>query len=611
MMERYPIKTDSTRKKLKRIFMFPSVVCRAFAAWLTFAAIVLIVKGEGFWTLSYAQDVPLWMLAVGAVILFSLFSVAAFFVSCYPFDTWLLLVSATVCVTFWIYHYGAENFLFLLAVALGYGMLVCYVVDENISLYDRRSIHPKVAFGIAIGLGVLCATVISVIGCLRYVTYSTPNYDFGLFCNMFYNMSESGLPMVTCERDALLSHFAVHISPVYYLLLPLYMIAPSPITLQIAQAVVVASGVIPTVLLARHFKLSGGLTVVVAALYALYPAITKGCGFDLHENCFLVVFLLFLFYFYETRKTIPMYVFAVLVLSVKEDAAIYLLFFAIYLLLSERKWIHGTVIAAMAVGYFLLCGYLLETYGEGMMVERFDNLIYHKDDGLLGAIKTLLTNPAMFFGEIFDTNDGSWDKIVYVIKMLLPLGIIPLCVKRPSRWLLCAPLLINLLTNYLYQYDIGFQYHFGITAFLMYALLKNLSEMNVFAYRKLLAIAVAVSYCFYLSVSFPVIGMYSTHWKNTHAQCEQMTEFLEREIPDDASVSASTFLIAHLYEREEIYEVHYHDNKPDVDYVVLDMRYLENEEYWLAYEAMGYTVKSQLGDVIVVLQRGESLPPAE
>ena len=89
---------------------------------------------------------------------------------------------------------------------------------------------------------VTACTVISVIGCLRYKTFSTPNYDFGLFCNMFHNMKETGLPLVTSERDRLLSHFAVHISPIYYLLLPFYWIFPSPLTLQIGQAVALMLG---------------------------------------------------------------------------------------------------------------------------------------------------------------------------------------------------------------------------------------------------------------------------------------------------------------------------------------------------------------------------------
>lgn len=42
--------------------------------------------------------------------------------------------------------------------------------------------------------------------------------------------------MTTCERDRVLSHFAVHVSPIYYLFLPFYALFPSPVTLEVLQA---------------------------------------------------------------------------------------------------------------------------------------------------------------------------------------------------------------------------------------------------------------------------------------------------------------------------------------------------------------------------------------
>ncbi len=56
----------------------------------------------------------------------------------------------------------------------------------------------------------------------RIFTFSTPTYDFGIFSQMFYYMKETGMPLTTVERDGLLSHFNVHMSPIYYLLLPFY-----------------------------------------------------------------------------------------------------------------------------------------------------------------------------------------------------------------------------------------------------------------------------------------------------------------------------------------------------------------------------------------------------
>lgn len=48
--------------------------------------------------------------------------------------------------------------------------------------------------------------------------------------------------MTTCERDRVLSHFAVHVSPIYYLFLPFYALFPLPVTLEVLQALLLASG---------------------------------------------------------------------------------------------------------------------------------------------------------------------------------------------------------------------------------------------------------------------------------------------------------------------------------------------------------------------------------
>ena len=299
-----------------------------------------------------------------------------------------------------------------------------------------------------------------------------------------------------------------------------------------------------------------------------------------------------------------MYVCALLVLSVKEDAAVYLLFFALFLLISERKHLHGGILAALSIGYFLLCGYLLETTGTGMMSNRYDNLIYNTDDGLMGAIKTILVNPGYVLTQLFADKDLRWDKVMYVIYMLLPLGMLPFVTKKPSRWLLVAPMLINLLTMYPYQPRIGFQYHFGIAAFLIYAMLKNLPEISSTEVRRtLLSVAAAACLCTYLVTVQPLVQGPITAWRNKKGEFEKMEAFLEETVPDDASVAASTYLLPHLADRDEIYEVHYHKNKPDIEYVVLDARYTSHEKFYEEYLEHGYTVVAELENCILVLKQ--------
>ena len=592
-------------QRLKSAFSFERTACRLILSWCCFVFTTLDDKGA-FANLSWMQDIKLAEVALFILGFFLAFSFAAVLIKEIHTDALFLLFSSTACITYWCVNAPTTNRdWFLLAAILAYSLFLIYCIRALANVWDYVKMHTSVAITLSALAGFACFGVIALMGCLRYKTFASPNFDFGIWCNMFHNMKETGLAMVTCERDTLLSHFAVHISPVYYLLLPLYCIFPSPITLQIGQAAVLAAGVIPVYLLARHFKLSNQHTVLCTMLYAFFSVITTGCSFDLHENCFLPLFLLFTFYFYEIKKPIPMYVCAILVLSVKEDAAVYLLFFALFLLISEKKFLHGSVLAAMAIGYFLLCGYILETTGTGMMSDRYGNLVFNSDDGLVGAVKTVLLNPGYILTQLFATKESTWEKVMYVIYMILPLGMLPFVSKKPSRWLLVAPILINLLTMYAYQPRIGFQYHFGIAAFLIYAMLKNLPEIESQNVRRtLLSVAAAACLCSYLVVALPLVSPRIKTWQENKENFEKMEAFLEETVPDDASVAASTFLVPHLADRDEIYEVYYHQNKPDIEYVVLDARYTADyEKFYTAYTNLGYTVVAELENRIVVLKQ--------
>ena len=591
------------KKNFLNAFSLERSACRLIAAWCCFVTTTLGEK-NAYLKLEWLQNTELTQVFASALGFFCLFSLVAILVGEINTDALVLLLSSTACIVYWGFFPPATNRdWFLLASIAVYALFLVYCIRALENVWNYVKMHTPVAIVLSSLVGIVCFGGIALLGCLRYTNFASPNFDFGIWCNMFHNMKETGLAMVTCERDMLLSHFAVHISPVYYLILPFYCIFPSPLTLQIAQAVVLAAGVIPVFLLARHFKLSNQQTVLATALYAFLPVITTGCSYDLHENCFLPLFLLFTFYFYEIKKPIPMYVCAALVLSVKEDAAIYLLFFALFLLISERKYLHGSILAVLSIGYFLLCGHLLKTTGTGMMTNRFDNLILNSEDGLAGAVKTILVNPGYVLTQLFTHENATWEKVMYFIYMLLPLGMLPFATKKPSRWLLVAPMLINLLTMYVYQSNIGFQYHFGIAAFLVYAMLKNLPETSPDVRRTLLSIAAAACLCSYLIVVIPTISPRIKTWKTDKDRFAQMETFLDEAIPEDASVAASTFLLPHIADRDEIYEVRYHKNKPDIEYVVLDTRFSDYETFYNAYIKQGYTVFAALDTRILVLKQ--------
>ncbi len=595
-------------KRLKRCFERDRVICRLLAAWCCFILWSLLGTGDAFAQLRFMQESgTLATMGIAVGVGFFLLSLLSLLSCRFHSDAWVMLGAAAGCVAMWLYGYNghSDDLLFTLAVLAVFSLFVIYFVHQERELWSRVHFHRGGLLLVTLLCGIVSGGVIALITCLRYLTFSAPNFDFGLFVNMFHHMKETGLPTVTSERDMLLSHFAVHLSPIYYLLLPAYWLFPTPLTLQIGQAVFLAAGVIPTVLLARHFGLSARATALAAALYSFYPAISTGCFYDIHENCFLPFFLLFTFYFFEKERPVPMFLCALCVLAVKEDAAVYLMVFALYILLSRRRYGYGISLAVLSAAYFAFACYWLRTYGLGTMNYRYENLILTEEDGLLGVLKTALLNPGFLLTQLFTDKDGTWDKVAYLLQMLLPLGFLPFCTKKASRWLLCAPLLINLLTYYVYQYDLGFQYHFGIAAFLVYAALQNLAELKLPTRHSLLALSAAACFCLYLTTVCPTLGTYVQRYEQNRETYAQMEEILDT-IPEDATVCASTFLLPHLAERDVIYETYYHDvnaeGRERVDYVVLDARYASAQQQMQKFRQAGYTVTREYEGLIIIME---------
>lgn len=440
----------------------------------------------------------------------------------------------------------------------------------------RGRFAPVLIFGIAVSC--LFGGVVAAIGVMRYLGYSAPNFDFGIFCQMFENMAKTGAPVTTVERDGSLSHFAVHTSPILYLLLPFYFVFRTPITLAVGQAVILYSGVIPLLFIARRRGLSNPFLVLLSLCYAAYPAIGTGCFYDFHENCFLLPLLLWTFWFSECRRPIPFFLFAALTLAVKEDAFVYLVIFAVWLLVGEKRWKTALPLIVLSLGYFLLVSHLMKANGEGVMNWRYSNLVPKGEEGLFSVVLTVFTNPGYVLTQIFSTTARNADKFKYVAALILPLAGLPCVTRRPSRWLLLSPLLLNLLTMYVYQPNINFQYSFGIIAFLFFAATLNLADLTrarPFAVGSILFSAAACVLAFSILV-FPMIGANADHieaWKGKH---DTITAKLN-EIPKDASVAASTFFVPHLVGHTELYETNYHTQsgliKTDCDYYCFDIRY--------------------------------------
>lgn len=424
------------------------------------------------------------------------------------------------------------------------------------------------------GAAILMTAAVSFGTVIRMYTFNNSTFDFGLFAQMYEYMATDFTQNSTLERNELLSHFAVHFSPIYYLLLPFYMIFRNPQSLLVMQAAVCFSGAFPLLLLCRRWKYSGGVTLALCGLFLCYPAFTGACFYDFHENCFLTPVILWLLYFLESDKGSGTAVFALLLLCVKEDAGLYLIFIALYALFNKKisKRVSIPLLVMGVLGFIAVTAFI-DAFGEGIKVSRYNIYLTSGQDSLASVVKNVIKNPAFFFSKLF-----SAEKVLFLLQMLLPLLFIPLRSRRISEWFLIAPfILINLATDYKYQYDIDFQYVFGTGAMLVFLAAKNMRYSRQ-KLKTALAAFMAAAVCL-VGNAIPRYHYADTYYCNRERY--EAAEELLRKIPRDKIIYASTFLTPHLYDCKEVYmypPIYNKDNWTDAEYILIDTRYFNKEE---------------------------------
>ncbi len=396
--------------------------------------------------------------------------------------------------------------------------------------------------------------------------------------------------MTTLERDGLLSHFSVHVSPVFYVLLPFYTLAPTPATLQVLQAAVLTSAAIPLWKLGKYHGLSSANCVLLISLLFLYPTYAGGTSYDIHENCFLTPLILWLFYGLDCRRGILTISTALLTLMVKEDAAVYVAVIGLWMVLKTlihlphkpksssdplniaAAWdlFFGILLLALSLIWFFCVTQYLAQVGDGVMTYRYKNFLYDGSSSLFTVIKTVFLQPMKALYECVDP-----EKLSFIGLTMLPLLGLPLLTRRYERYLLLIPyVLVNLMSDYTYQHSIFFQYTFGSTAFLLYLTMVNLADFPKERQRTIPLAAALISslLCFGATV-VPKAVVPPVDAIRYYQDYQEIRDTLE-EIPEDATVTATTFFTTWLSEREILYDVDYcsQEHLLASEYIVLDLR---------------------------------------
>jgi uncharacterized membrane protein len=262
---------------------------------------------------------------------------------------------------------------------------------------------------------------------LRFTRYGINSADFGIYAHSFWNAWQ-GHGLFNSPEG--LDHLSSHASPGLYLLVPLYALAPSPLTLLVLNGLALVSGAIPAYLIARR-QLGALPSLLCAAIYLMNPALGS-LNYDVHEISFAVPLLLWTLLFLQQRRTGLMLITLALAVLWKENVGVTAVFVGAYALVVQRRVHLGVALILLGLAWAFAGINVIVPYFGGSHANKTMMRYAALGNDWGELLLSPLLRPGVFFATVF-----SADAARYLFKVLSPFGLLPLL--SPAELLIATP----------------------------------------------------------------------------------------------------------------------------------------------------------------------------
>ena len=391
---------------------------------------------------------------------------------------------------------------------------------------------------------------------LKYYSFSYYDWDFASDVITLWNsVHGKWLYYPFLEQNI----FGAHLYLIILLIIPIYFLFQSSLTLLFLQSLFLGLGAWPLYLLARS-KLNKTFALGIALAYLLYPSLGFINLFETHFEIYEIFFLFFALYYFEKERFSRFLIFVLLAMTCKENVSLVIFMFGIYAFLRKRsmRWI-ATPLGMGLSWFFLAIKGIIPSFAKDapLYQEGFIFSVYYQHLGanVFEMIKTILRHPFLVARFAFTPS-----KLKYIFQLFIPTGFLGFL--SPGLYLITLPIFMqNLLSSGVTHSQIYYQYVallipfiFGSVIFAFNRLLKNKS---VNTYRNyVLILFLTFVFAFGVSLGAPQLFFlrYARAYRITDLAKEK--DALVRLIPKDAAVIASFQFLPRLANRHELYSIH-------------------------------------------------------
>ena len=270
----------------------------------------------------------------------------------------------------------------------------------------------------AVLVGVVAyAALFSFITVTRHYTFATHALDLGYYVQLVWNLARGAGPYVSLPE---MHAWGDHLSPIMYLFVPAYWLAPGPVVLLVAQSAALAVGGFAVFGLARARLGDERPAAAFALLYLVNPSLHGINVRDFHAAALAIPLLLAAFWAVEVGRPWLALLPGALTLLCREDAALPVIGFGAWMALAHRRWVAGGLTAAAAAAVLMVdVRFVIPAY-RGAPYSHLGR--YAHLGGSIGEIITgALLHPLQTLGTLMTGR-----RAVYLAAMLAPLAFLPL-----------------------------------------------------------------------------------------------------------------------------------------------------------------------------------------
>ncbi len=284
---------------------------------------------------------------------------------------------------------------------------------------------------------VLFVAVMGALACVRWIFW-TYGSDTGTFSQVILNVPRG----FTDTIEAGGSHFRTHWSPILAVLWPLIAATRSPLSIQIAQVVLIALCALPLyALTARYAGERWGTRCAVLCL--LYPPLLANAFAEFHELAFYPVLALWLIWAADRARWLWFAVFSIALVLIREDACLDLIFIGFALAVigmvrrrtQQRGLMQGEPVEPARLA---AAGFFLAALSAAALIVYWTIILpplgpwapshfyrYSFAHGPLQTAEAVFIHPARLAHAI-----ATFGRFTYLLEAFVPLALLPLL----TRW---------------------------------------------------------------------------------------------------------------------------------------------------------------------------------